>query len=279
MSNNGKINPASKLQEEFTQSCHYIGMKLLAEQYRGVVEKAGKENPGYYEFIRDIVQAEAAAKRQRHIDYLVKKSKLPEPLKMLDSFDFDFQKKLDRRLVMDLATLGFMEQNASILLVGNNGTGKSHIAQSLALKACRQEYRTYYTTLSGLITDLNAGVFENTLERRLRKYINPELLVIDEMGHDRLELQVTKEAHLLFKVIDQRYKDNKSLIFTSNVEEQDWLEFLGDPVTTNAILDRIFHHSIIVKINGPSYRQYQGELLQKRYGKNKETQENKKDTD
>ncbi len=91
----------------------------------------------------------------------------------------------------------------------------------------------------------------------------------------RLELQVTKEAHLLFKVIDQRYKENKSLIFTSNVEEEDWSDFLGDPVTTRAILDRIFHHSIIVRINGPSYRQYQGELLQKKYGKNKEAAENK----
>jgi len=243
-----------------------------------MVEKAGKDNPGYYEFIRDIVRAEVAAKKQRHVDYLVKKSKLPEPLKILESFDFDFQPKLDRRLVMDLATLDFMGQNASVLFVGYNGTGKSHLAQSLALKACRQEYRTYYTTLSGLITDLNAGVFENTLEKRIRKYINPELLVIDEMGHDRLELQVTKEAHLLFKVIDQRYKDNKSLIFTSNVEEEDWSEFLGDPVTTRAILDRIFHHSIIVKINGPSYRQYQGELLQKKYGKNKETPESKEET-
>ena len=278
MSSKSRPHPAGKRQEQFTQSCHYLGMKLLAEQYRSVIEKAGKEDPGYYEFINDIVRAEAAAKHQRHVEYLVKKSKLPEPLKMLEGFDFDFQPKLDRRLVMDLASLDFIGQKASILFVGNNGTGKSHIAQSLALKACMQGYRTYYTTLSELIGDLNAGVFENTLERRIRKYINPELLVIDEMGHDRLELQVTKEAHLLFKVIDQRYKDNKSLIFTSNIEEEDWPEFLGDPVSTSAILDRIFHHSVIVKIYGPSYRQYQGELLQKKYGENKEAKENKEET-
>jgi DNA replication protein DnaC len=103
----------------------------------------------------------------------------------------------------------------------------------------------------------------------MRKYINPELLLIDEMGHDRLELQVTKEAHLLFKVIDQRYKDNRSLIFTSNIKEPDWPEFLGDPISTSAILDRIFHHSVIVRIDGPSYRQHQGELLQKKYANNK----------
>jgi DNA replication protein DnaC len=116
-----------------------------------------------------------------------------------------------------------------------------------------------------LINDLNAGVYEKTLDKRMKKYINPELLLIDEMGHDRLELQVVKEAHLLFKVIDQRYNDNKSLIFTTNVEESDWPEFLGDPITTSAILDRIFHHSVIVKIEGLSYRKYQSALLQKEY--------------
>jgi DNA replication protein DnaC len=113
--------------------------------------------------------------------------------------------------------------------------------------------------------DLNHGVYDKTLDKRLKKYTSPDLLLIDEMGHDKLELQVVKEAHLLFKVIDQRYNDNKSLIFTTNVEEQDWADFLGDPITTSAILDRIYHHSVIVRINGPSYRMYQSELLQKQY--------------
>jgi len=278
MNNNMKTDPA-KQQEQFTQGCHYIGMKLLAEQYHSVVEKAGEDTPGYFEFIHDIVQAEAANKRQRHVENLIKKSKLPRPLKMLEDFDFDFQSKLNRPLILDLATLDFMERNASVLLIGDNGTGKSHIAQSLALIACQKEYRTYYTTLSDLINDLNAGVYEKTLEKRIRKYTNPELLVIDEMGHDRLELQVVKEAHLLFKVIDQRYKDNKSLIFTSNVEEEDWPEFLGDPTSTSALLDRIFHHSIVVKVYGPSYRKYQGELLQKQYGEKKKTGDKKKETE
>jgi len=89
------------------------------------------------------------------------------------------------------------------------------------------------------------------------------------MGHDRLELKISKEAHLLFKVINKRYNDDKPMIFTSNVEKELWPEFLGDPITTSAILDRIFHHSVIVKIKGPSYREYQGKLLQEKYGKNK----------
>jgi DNA replication protein DnaC len=269
MSNKNK-NDTRQQQEQFTDHCRYLGLKLLAEEYQQMVDRANENSVGYYEFISDIMQAEAAAKRQRRIEYLINNSRLPQPLKMLADFDFDFQPKLDRRLIMDLASLQFIERNESILFISKkNGVGKSHIARSLALIACQGGYKTYYTTCSELINDLNAGVYEKTLEKRMRKYINPELLLIDEMGHDRLELQVVKEAHLLFKVIDQRYNHNKSLIFTTNVEEPDWAEFLGDPITTTAILDRIFHHSVIVKIDGPSYRMYQSELLQKQYAEKK----------
>ena len=99
----------------------------------------------------------------------------------------------------------------------------------------------------------------------MRKYVNPQLLVIDEMGHDRLELEVTREAHLLFKVIDERYKLNKSMIFTTNVEKEDWGDYLGDPISTAAILDRIYHHAVQVEVRGPSYREYEGKLLQQKY--------------
>ena len=269
-------NHTQHSQEQFIENCRYLGLKLLEEEYQQMVDKANEHDAGYYELIRDIVQAEASAKRQRRIEYLIKNSRLPQPLKMLSDFDFDFQPKLDRRLIRDLASLEFIERNESILFIGRtNGVGKSHIAQSLALMACQGGYKTYYATCSELINDLNAGVYEKTLDKRMKKYINPELLLIDEMGHDRLELQMVKEAHLLFKVIDKRYNDNKSLIFTTNVEESDWPEFLGDPVTTSAILDRIFHHSVIVKIDGPSYRKYQSELLQKKYAEKKQDKQEK----
>lgn len=265
----GKKTSNSQQQDQFTGNCRYLGLKLLAEEYRQIVDRANENTLGYYEFISSIVQTEAVNKQQRHIEYLVKTSRLPQPCKLLADFDFDFQPNLNRKLIMDLASLQFIEKGESILFIGDNGTGKSHLAQSLALLACQGEYKTHYTTCSELIIDLNSGVYEKTLDKRMRKYINPELLLIDEMGHDRLELQVIKEAHLLFKVIDQRYKENKPLIFTTNIEEQDWPEFLGDPISTSAILDRIFHHSVIVKIKGPSYRKRQGELLQQEYAEKK----------
>jgi DNA replication protein DnaC len=267
--NNKKKNDTLQQQEQFTYNCLYLGLKCLAQDYQYIIDRANKDTIGYYEFLSDIIQTEVIANKQKHIDYLIKKSRLPQPLKLLADFDFDFQPKLNRKLIMDLASLGFIERKESILFLGGNGVGKSHLAQSLALIACQGGYRTYYTTCSELIRELNTGVYENTLDKKMRKYINPELLLIDEMGHDRLELQVVKEAHLLFKVIDERYKQNKSLIFTTNIEEPDWAEFLGDPISTSAILDRIFHHSVIVRIKGPSYRKYQGERLQKEYAEKK----------
>ncbi|NLA48147.1 MAG: ATP-binding protein [Bacteroidales bacterium] len=268
--NNKKKNDTLQQQEQFTDNCLYLGLKCLAQDYRQIIDRANNDTIGYYDFLSGIIQREVIANKQKHIDYLIKKSRLPQPLKLLADFDFDFQPKLNRKLIMDLASLGFIERKESILFIGDNGTGKSHLGQSLGLLACQGGYKTYYTTCSELINDLNAGVFEKTLDKKMRKYINPQLLLIDEMGHDRLELQVVKEAHLLFKIIDERYKQNKSLIFTTNIEEPDWAQFLGDPISTSAILDRIFHHSVIVRIKGPSYRKHQGERLQKEYAE-KET--------
>ena len=82
-------------------------------------------------------------------------------------------------------------------------------------------------------------------------------------------MKVAKETHLLFKVINLRYNDDRSLIFTINITEEDWAEVMGDPISTNAIVDRVFHHSVIVAIRSPSYRKHRTKLLQKKYWENK----------
>jgi DNA replication protein DnaC len=252
-------------QDVFISNCRYLGLKYLESAYQTLVAEAADRQVGYSEFIQNIVQQEANAKIERSIRYRIDESKLPRPYKMLGGFDFDFQPKLNKKLVLQLATLHFFDQGQSILFIGDPGTGKSHLAQAIGLIACQQRHRVLYTTCSEMLNDLNQGVYEKTLLTRLQRYVSPDLLLIDEMGHDRLELEVTKEAHLLFKVINERYNKNKPLIFTTNVEEPDWAEYLGDPISTKAILDRIFHHSIKVGIKGPSYRKHESEKLQRQY--------------
>lgn len=254
-------------QEFFIENCNYLGLKNTATRYHDYIKKADQNDMGFYQFLNDVIENEAGLKKQRSIKYRIQESKLPQPYQILGDFDFDFQPTLKKKLVMDLATMDFVKRKESILFIGDCGTGKSHLARSLGLIGCQKMYKVYYTSCSAMLNDLNTGVYEKTLSKRMRKYINPQLLIIDEMGHDRLEFEVTKEAHLLFKVIDQRYKLEKPLIFTTNVDQQDWGEYLGDPISTNAILDRIFHRSVKVEIRGPSYREHQGKLLQLKYEK------------
>ncbi len=172
--------------QRFVNDCHNLGLKMLASDYREFIDKAGGQTKGYFDFISEIVHLEARGKQKRRVDYLMKNSRLPQPTKLIGDFDFDFQPTLNPKLIMELATMDFMEKADSILFVGSVGTGKSYLAQSLGAIACQNGYRVYYTTCSELISDLNAGVYEKTLEKRIKKYINPQLLVIDEMGHDRL---------------------------------------------------------------------------------------------
>jgi DNA replication protein DnaC len=255
--------------DTIVQMSEYLGLKNLATQHHELIKRAHEKQMGLLDFLEMVLREEALRKRECNIRYRIKESRLPRPYKLLSDFDFSFQPKLRKSLVMDLSTMEFMKHHESLLWIGDVGTGKSHLAQALGLIACEHGYKVLYTTCAALIGDLNNGVFEKNLLKRLRKYINPDMLIIDEMGHDRLELQVTKEAHLLFKVVDERYQLNRSLIFTTNVEEKAWAEYLGDPVSTRAILDRIFHHAVKIEIRGPSYRQRQGLELQKKYEKHK----------
>ena len=260
--------------ETFKENCRYLGLLTLATDHESMIKQAHEKNLGFFAFINQIIETEVNVQVEKSIRYRIEKSKLPKPYKLLSDFDFNFQPRLKKRLIMDLATIDFIERKESILLIGNCGTGKSHIARSLALIACEKRYHVLYTACANMLNDLNIGVYEKTLNKRMRKYITCDLLLIDEKGHDRLELEVTKEAHLLFKVIDERYKQDKPIIFTTNIEETDWADYLGDPISTKAILDRIFHHSIKIEIKGPSYRKHESELLQQKYDTGQEANNN-----
>lgn len=254
-----------KSMDIFAENCQYLGLKNLAVNHERLIGQAHMANLGFHEFICLVLENEVSAKRERSIKYRMEESRLPRPYKLISDFNFPFQPTIKKKLIMDLSTMDFINKKESVLFIGDVGTGKSHLARSLALIACQKTYSVLYTTCANMLNDLNMGVYEKTLSKRMRKYITPQLLLIDEMGHDRLELEVTKEAHLLFKVIDERYNQDKPIIFTTNIQEQDWADYLGDPVSTKAILDRIFHHSIKIEINGPSYREYESKLLQEKY--------------
>ena len=209
-----------------------------------------------------LLESQVQYQLERRIERRIRDSKLPER-NTLTEFDFDFQPSLDRDLVLELATMGFVSRRHGVILAGNSGTGKSHIAKALALEGCKQSYRVRYTTAADMLRALFASLADDSLDQKLKEYINPELLVIDELGFDRLEREDARNAALFFKVIDGRYT-KQSTVFTTNIDFEQLGHYLGDPVVTTAIVDRMVHHSTVISIDGPSWRLKESQKLNKR---------------
>jgi len=214
------------------------------------------------EVLLRLFEAQVRAQRERRIERRIRESKLPER-PTLETFDFDFQPDLDRALVLELATMGFVSRRQGVILAGKSGTGKSHIAKALALRGCREDYRVRYTTAADMLATLYASLADDSLDLKLKRYIRPELLVIDELGFDRLEQEDARNAALFFKVIDGRY-NKRSTVLTSNIDFEQLGYYLGDPLVTTSIIDRMVHHSTVITINGPSWRLKESEELNKR---------------
>ena len=219
------------------------------------------------DLLERLLSIEANALTERRIERRIRESKLPER-KLLADFDFSFQTGLDKTQVMEIAKLDFVERKQGLVIAGNSGTGKSHIAQALLLLACARLYRCRYTTAAAMLTDLMASRADNTLPTKLRTYTSPDILLIDELGFDRLEQEDARNASLFFKVIDGRYCKGSTLI-TTNIDFSQLGDYLGDPVVTTAIVDRLVHHSIIITIQGPSWRMHESKKLNAKTSKQK----------
>jgi DNA replication protein DnaC len=222
---------------------------------------AAKDNLPPSQFLENLLAIETDQLIQRRIERRIREAKLPQR-KLLAQFDFQFQTGLDKAQIMELATLSFVERKEGVILAGKSGTGKSHIAQALLLLACQKLYRCRYTTAAQMLKDLMSGLPDGSLDEKLKTYTNPHILLIDEVGFDRLEQESARNASLFFKVIDARYC-KASTMLTTNIGFKSLGDYLGDPVITTAIVDRMIHHSIIITIDGPSWRMHESKKLNK----------------
>jgi DNA replication protein DnaC len=198
----------------------------------------------------------AARKRERGIERRITASGL-KLRKSLATFEWPFQPKLDRSLIESLATLDFVRQREDLLLTGQTGTGKSHILQALALRACEQEHTVRYARCVDLIDDLYAGLADGSYERRLRSWCRPTLLVIDDVGLGQLKKRDDEPtaAHIIYNLLDRRHMA-VSTALSSNIKLSAWGRYLGDAQLASAVLDRLAMNSIRINIDGPSYRQH-----------------------
>lgn len=170
--------------------------------------------------------------------------------KELEDFDFTFQPSINKNQIIDLASLRFVENVENVLFLGSSGVGKTHLAIALGIKAAKSRYSTYFISCNDLMMKLNRAQMENRLDAQLRHYLKYKVLIIDEIGYLPFDKQ---GANLFFQLITKRY-EKKSTIITTNKPFSKWGEVFNDNMLANAILDRLIHHSQIIKITGPSYR-------------------------
>ena len=226
-----------------------LSLTALPGRLEGLLEQAAKQEPSYGDFLLEVLTIEVDARRQRYLKTRLQLAHLPY-VKTFDQFDFGFQPSIDERQIRELRTLRFIHEASNVILLGPPGVGKTHLAVALAEAAIRAGQPAYFMTAHDLVDDLGRAYREGRLDRRMKVYLAPKVMIIDEMGYLPLD---ELGATIFFQLVSARY-ERGSVILTSNKSYGEWGGIFGDPIIATAILDRLLHHSTTINIRGESYR-------------------------
>lgn len=200
-------------------------------------------------WLPSLLDWEEHARTQRSLERRLNDARIGR-FKALADFDWKWPKQCDRAAIEALMTLEFMAQSVNVILRGNNGVGKSMLAKNVAYQALVQGFTVRFTTAGEMLGELAAMDSDAALRRRLRHYVHPDLLVIDEIGYLSYS---NRHADLLFELINRRY-ESKSTIVTTNKAFADWGEVFPNAACVVSLVDRLVHHSEVIGIEGESYR-------------------------
>ena len=235
--------------ERLQTALESLGLKALQTRLENLLEQASKREPSYAEFLDELLSCEIEARRTRYLRAKLQLAHLPF-VKNFEQFDFSFQPSIDERQIRELRSLRFVHEASNAIFLGPPGVGKTHLSVALAEAAIRSGLGAYFITAHDLVSDLGRAYREGRLDRRMRIYLAPKVLVIDEVGYLPLD---DLGATIFFQLVSARY-ERSSIILTSNKSYGDWGSIFGDPIIATAILDRLLHHSTTINIRGESYR-------------------------
>lgn len=230
---------------------HLKALKLptMHGECEKVAGRCAQDNVDHLGFLLQLGELELLEREKRAADRRLKAARLPN-LKTLDTFDFSAQPSLNKHLVIELMRCAYLENRESVILIGNPGTGKTHLATALAVEACGRGKRVRFWKVTELLTHLIEAREERQLLRMRSQLAKLDLLVLDELGY----VPTSKlGAELLFDVISTAY-ERTSLIVTTNLPFENWTEVLGSERLTGATLDRLTHRCHILEATGDSYR-------------------------
>jgi len=212
--------------------------------------KAAEQQHSHLDYLALLIEGEAALRENRGIERRIRNARFPG-IKTLDDFDWNWPKKINRPQIQNLFRLVFIATQTNIVLIGNVGLGKTHLALALGHAACLNGHTVLFTTAVDIINTLAAAQSAGRLKREFHRYLKPALLIVDELGY----LPIDKHgADLLFQIISQRY-ERAPMVITTNRVYKHWSQiFNNDSTLTSAILDRVLHHADTVIIEGKSFR-------------------------
>lgn len=228
----------------------YLKLRFMAEHYQQLAAEAAQKGWSHQDYLERLIQGEAEMRWDNSIQRRIRMARFPV-IKTLDQFQWNWPKKINRLQVQQLFTMDFIANKANAILLGGVGLGKTHLATALGYEASLRGYTVLFSTAVDVINTLTAAQVTGQLKTGLKKYLQPSLLILDELGY----LPIDKHgADLLFQVISCRYEKG-SIVISSNRAYKDWPTiFNNDATLTSAILDRLLHHAETVVIEGKSYR-------------------------
>ena len=202
------------------------------------------------DFLSCLVSDELNRRGDRLLERRKKQAAFRDPQKTLDTFDFDFNKKMNRSLVFDLASGTFIARHEDALFLGPPGTGKSHLAQAIGQAAIQQGYRVLYRETHKLLDELAEASIDGTRREQMELFAAVPLLIVDDLGMRKLPATAAED---LLEIVMRRYEHASTLI-TSNRPVEDWGKLLGDSAAVTAMLDRLLHHGHVLKCGPRSWR-------------------------
>jgi len=237
--------------EQIKADLGYLHLDAAAQSFAVLAEEARTNDWSHVEYLARLVAEQATADRDRRLAARLRYARFPYRRRLAD-FDFEFQPSVDRKLIEDLATLRFIEENRPILFLGQPGCGKTHLAVALATVAVEAGYRGYFTTADNMCKTLIRAQHDGTLATKLKTYTAPTVMVIDDVG--LLPIGGTEGAAMFFHVVNTRYEKGHPTLVTTNRGLPAWGQIFGDAVVAAAILDWLMHKAIVFNIRGPSWR-------------------------
>ena len=226
-----------------------LRMSGVLQSLEARTRQAVEDDLSHSEFLYHLLHDEVERREAKQLTLRLGRANF-EHQKSIEDFDFAFNPNVPKAKVLELATCAFVQKRENILLVGQTGVGKSHLAQALGHRACLAGHLVLYTSAHRMLTQLRAARADNTYDRKLLRYTKPDLLILDDLG---LKPLGNDEPLDLYDVISQRY-ERGSIIVTSNRDINEWPPLFRDDLLAGAAMDRLLHHGHVVTIEGESYR-------------------------